>query len=55
MSDVAGRLNAALASRYRIERELGPIDVWVNDAMESVFAPAERITPDEYRRGAGGD
>jgi len=34
----------------RVERELGPIDVWVNDAMESVFAPADRITPDEYRR-----
>jgi NAD(P)-dependent dehydrogenase (short-subunit alcohol dehydrogenase family) len=33
-----------------IEQELGPIDVWVNDAMESVFAPVEEITPDEYRR-----
>jgi NAD(P)-dependent dehydrogenase (short-subunit alcohol dehydrogenase family) len=34
----------------RVERELGPIDVWVNDAMESVFAPADEIEPDEYRR-----
>ena len=34
----------------RVERELGPIDVWVNDAMESVFAPADEITADEYRR-----
>ncbi|MFI5496155.1 SDR family oxidoreductase [Actinoplanes sp. NPDC051859] len=28
----------------------GGIDVWVNDAMASVFAPAWEITPDEYRR-----
>ncbi len=34
----------------RIEHELGPIDVWVNDAMESVFAPVLETTPDEYRR-----
>ncbi|MDB4937591.1 MAG: short-chain dehydrogenase [Labilithrix sp.] len=34
----------------RAELELGPIDVWVNNAMVSVFSPADRITPDEYRR-----
>jgi NAD(P)-dependent dehydrogenase (short-subunit alcohol dehydrogenase family) len=34
----------------QIERELGPIEVWVNDAMESVFAPADHITPEEYAR-----
>jgi NADP-dependent 3-hydroxy acid dehydrogenase YdfG len=34
----------------RIEDELGPIDVWVNDAMVSVFSPADRMDPDEYRR-----
>src|SRR5581483_11239385 len=28
----------------------GPIDVWVNAAMVTVFAPADRIEPDEYRR-----
>jgi NAD(P)-dependent dehydrogenase (short-subunit alcohol dehydrogenase family) len=33
-----------------IEEELGPIDVWVNDAMVSVFAPLRAISPDEYRR-----
>jgi NAD(P)-dependent dehydrogenase (short-subunit alcohol dehydrogenase family) len=38
------------AAAARVEAELGPIDVWVNDAMESVFAPADRITPEEYRR-----
>src|SRR5438067_2029062 len=33
-----------------IERELGPIDVWVNNAMVSVFAPVREITAEEYRR-----
>jgi NAD(P)-dependent dehydrogenase (short-subunit alcohol dehydrogenase family) len=28
----------------------GPIDVWVNNAMASVFAPTWEITADEYRR-----
>ncbi len=32
------------------ERELGPIDVWINVAMTSVFAPFTEIEPDEYRR-----
>jgi len=35
----------------RIEYELGPIDVWVNNAMATVFAPVAKITPDEFRRG----
>ncbi|HEY2335302.1 MAG TPA: SDR family oxidoreductase [Solirubrobacterales bacterium] len=34
----------------RIERELGPIDVWVNDAMATVFAPFSEVEPAEYRR-----
>ena len=34
----------------RVERELGPIDVWVNDAMTSVFAPFWEISPEDYRR-----
>src|SRR3954462_3589211 len=34
----------------RIERELGPIDVWVNDAMASVFSPVKQMTADDYRR-----
>src|SRR4051812_20083280 len=33
-----------------IERELGEIDVWVNDAFTSVFAPFTEITPEEFRR-----
>ncbi len=34
----------------RIERELGPIDVWVNVAMTTVYAPFADITPAEYKR-----
>ena len=34
----------------QIERELGPIDVWVNDAMVSVFSPVSEMTAEEYRR-----
>ena len=34
----------------RIESALGPIDVWVNNAMVTVFAPFERTEPDEFRR-----
>ncbi|MFH7340232.1 SDR family oxidoreductase [Streptomyces sp. KHY 26] len=32
------------------EREFGPIDVWINCAFASVFAPFDEITADEYRR-----
>jgi NAD(P)-dependent dehydrogenase (short-subunit alcohol dehydrogenase family) len=34
----------------RVEREFGPIDVWVNDAMTTVFAPFTQIKPDEFKR-----
>ncbi len=34
----------------RIEDELGPVDVWVNDAMTTSFAPAWDVAPDDFRR-----
>jgi NAD(P)-dependent dehydrogenase (short-subunit alcohol dehydrogenase family) len=34
----------------RAESELGPIDVWINNAMASVFSPIKETTPEEYRR-----
>jgi NAD(P)-dependent dehydrogenase (short-subunit alcohol dehydrogenase family) len=34
----------------RLEREHGPIDVWVNNAMATVFGEAHTITAEEYRR-----
>jgi NAD(P)-dependent dehydrogenase (short-subunit alcohol dehydrogenase family) len=33
-----------------VERELGPIDIWINSAMATVFAPVHRIEPAEFRR-----
>ena len=30
--------------------EFGPIDVWVNNAMATIFAPIDRVTPEEFRR-----
>jgi len=34
----------------RVERELGPIDIWVNNAMTTIFAPFTEITPEEFER-----
>jgi NAD(P)-dependent dehydrogenase (short-subunit alcohol dehydrogenase family) len=33
-----------------VEREFGPIDVWINNAMVSVFSPVKEMTPPEYKR-----
>ncbi|HEY9112586.1 MAG TPA: SDR family oxidoreductase [Rhodanobacteraceae bacterium] len=38
------------AAAERIERELGPIEVWVNNAMVTVFAPFVELEPEEFRR-----
>jgi NAD(P)-dependent dehydrogenase (short-subunit alcohol dehydrogenase family) len=38
------------AAAAKIEDVFGPIDVWVNDAFTSVFAPFVEITPEEFRR-----
>ncbi len=34
----------------QVEDELGPIDVWVNNAMATIFAPVRFTTPAEFRR-----
>ena len=39
------------AAASRIEAELGPIDVWVNVAMATVFAPVSSLTAAEVERG----
>lgn len=41
---------AVEAAAETIERELGPIDVWVNDAMVTVLSPVMQMTPEEIRR-----
>ncbi|WP_334172578.1 SDR family oxidoreductase [Sinomonas sp.] len=38
------------AAAERVERELGPIDVWVNVAFTSVFSRFDEIKPEEYKR-----
>src|SRR5438552_4809328 len=38
------------ASAAAIEHQLGPIDVWINNAMVSVFSPALDMTAEEFRR-----
>jgi NAD(P)-dependent dehydrogenase (short-subunit alcohol dehydrogenase family) len=42
--------DAVESAADRVERDLGPIDVWVNNAMVSVFAPFQDISADDYRR-----
>jgi NADP-dependent 3-hydroxy acid dehydrogenase YdfG len=38
------------AAAEAAERELGPIDVWINDAMATIYAEFLDVEPDEYRR-----
>ncbi len=47
--DVADAEQVDLAAD-RVEKELGPIDVWINNAMVSVFSPVRETTAEEYRR-----
>ena len=42
--------DAVEAAADRVERELGDIDVWVNNAMLSVFSPVKEMRAEEYRR-----
>lgn len=48
-TDVADEAQVEAAA-VRTERELGPIDVWVNNAMTTVFARFIDVAPEEYRR-----
>jgi NAD(P)-dependent dehydrogenase (short-subunit alcohol dehydrogenase family) len=46
VSDAAAVERAAAEA----EAELGPIDIWVNNAMVSVFSPVREMLPEEYQR-----
>ena len=48
-TDVADAAQVEAAAE-RVEAELGPIDVWVNDAMASIFARVWDVEPEEFRR-----
>jgi len=41
---------AVLAAAERLKARLGDVDLWINDAMETVFSPLAEMTPDEFRR-----
>jgi short-subunit dehydrogenase len=43
----ADRVEAAAAE---IEEKLGPIDIWINNAMTSVFSPIKEMRPEEFKR-----
>jgi NAD(P)-dependent dehydrogenase (short-subunit alcohol dehydrogenase family) len=47
--DVANAAEVEAAAE-RIESTLGPIDIWVNNAMTSVFSPIKEMTPEEFKR-----
>jgi len=48
-TDVADA-DAVEAAAARVEERFGPIDVWVNNAMVSVFSPVRQMRAAEYRR-----
>ena len=41
---------ATEAAAEQIEAELGPIDIWVNDAATSVYGPIDQLPPEELHR-----
>ncbi|HEX6196139.1 MAG TPA: SDR family oxidoreductase [Jiangellaceae bacterium] len=47
--DVADYVAVEQAAR-KVEQEFGPIDVWINNAFVTVFAPFLEIAPEEFRR-----
>ncbi|RPH57572.1 SDR family NAD(P)-dependent oxidoreductase [bacterium] len=47
--DVAEADKVELAAA-EVEEKLGPIDVWINNAMASVFSPVREMTAEEFRR-----
>ena len=38
------------AAAAQVEIDLGKIDIWINNAMVSVFSPINEMTPEEFRR-----
>src|SRR5438046_3890903 len=38
------------AAAEKVETELGPIDIWINNAMTWVFSPIKQMTAEEFRR-----
>lgn len=49
LADVSDH-DAVEAAAARVEDELGPIDVWVNNAMTTVFGRVSDVSPEEFER-----
>ncbi|ALF52928.1 short-chain dehydrogenase [Nostoc piscinale CENA21] len=48
-TDVSDPAQVEIAAAM-VEKEFGPIDIWVNNAMTSILSPFLEITPEEFRR-----
>lgn len=48
-TDVSDSKAVEIAAQ-RVEAELGPIDIWINCAMTTVFGPFMDVTPEEFKR-----
>jgi short-subunit dehydrogenase len=49
VADVADPI-AVYSAAEAIRNHLGPIDIWINDAMVTVFSPVWELSPEEFRR-----
>jgi NAD(P)-dependent dehydrogenase (short-subunit alcohol dehydrogenase family) len=47
--DVA-RADQVEAAAAAVEENFGPIDIWINNAMASVFSPVKEMDPEEFHR-----
>src|SRR5438045_4361534 len=47
--DVA-EADAVEKAAEKIEKKFGPIDVWVNNAVASVFSPIKEMAAEEFKR-----
>lgn len=48
-ADVADA-DAIESAAKSVEKRLGPIDIWINNAMASVFSPVKEMKHEEYKR-----
>ncbi|HUI83517.1 MAG TPA: SDR family oxidoreductase [Candidatus Binatia bacterium] len=48
-TDVADA-EAVEAAAARVEKKFGPIDIWINNAMTSVFSPIRQMSAEEFKR-----
>src|SRR4051795_5782677 len=42
--------DAVNSAGVAVEEAFGPVDIWVNNAMTTVFAPFKDVEPEEYKR-----